>query len=261
MYQPGLVDRCNNGAHTDMDLLTFVNSSCALIPYFRDITRRAQMFTGRPEHLLETVRPLGVMAEEAMLASTGGVNTHKGLIYSMGILCAALGYLHRSEPEPDAERVFSMCASIAGTATMAPENASNQPKSNGQAVFEKHHIPGIRGEAAQGFPNVRKHSLPVMQKMMQQGCSMNDAGVTALLHLIAYVDDTNMIHRSSLARSREIQVMMREHLAEPHDAAGLRLLAGQLDAQFIAEHLSPGGSADLLAITFMMYFLQEETSV
>lgn len=253
--KPGLVDRCNSGSHDDMDFFTFVDSSCALIPYFRDITRASLLFRGEPEQLLDTLRPLGVLAEEAMLAQTGGVNTHKGLIYSLGILCAALGYLRQTGEELSPELVFDMCARIAAVAPAAAPDNPHQPQTNGQRVFEAHCISGIRGEVARGFPHVREHSLPVMEKLVQQGFSLNDAGAVALLHLIANVDDTNMIHRSNLDRARQIQAEMRSGLAEDRDMAGFIELAGLLDAEFIAEHLSPGGSADLLAVTFMMHFI------
>ena len=85
-HKPGLVDRNNSGSHADMDFYTFLNSSCALIPYYRDITLAAQRYKGEPAQLLNQLRPMGLLAEDAMLASTGGVNTHKGLIFSIGIV-------------------------------------------------------------------------------------------------------------------------------------------------------------------------------
>ena len=43
------------------------------------------------ERIMEGLKTTGRMAENAMYASTGGINTHKGINYSMGLLCAAIG--------------------------------------------------------------------------------------------------------------------------------------------------------------------------
>ena len=253
--KPGLVDRGNSGSHTDMDFFTFIDSGCSLISYFQDVTRVSILFDGKPEHLLERIRPLGIAAEETMFAHAGGVNTHKGLIYSMGIVCAALGYLRQSGDEVQAESIFNMCARIAGTALNEFKVSEQQAKTNGELVYEQYKIPGIRGEVLQGFPNVRDYSLPVMERMVKQGCSLNDAGIIALLHLIAHVDDTNIIHRSNLQRAEQIKSQLREHLEIESDEANLVKLSEALDTEFIAERLSPGGCADLLAITFLIYFV------
>ena len=88
--KPGLVDRQNSGDHRDMDLFTFLNSAPALFPYFERCVRQGWKET-EPEALFPPLRWEGKLAEQAMLAATGGVNTHKGAIFSMGLCCAALG--------------------------------------------------------------------------------------------------------------------------------------------------------------------------
>lgn len=92
--KPGLVDRANCGVHRDMDIFTFLDSGAALLPYWRRFIRAGIGAAKRPPgELLPDLRFLGREAEEAMLRATGGVNTHKGLVFSMGLLCAALGML------------------------------------------------------------------------------------------------------------------------------------------------------------------------
>lgn len=70
--KPGLVDRNNSGSHRDMDFFTFVDSSSALIPWFRDF------FSIGWEHgdetgdrLFERLRFAGQNAEAKMFSATG----------------------------------------------------------------------------------------------------------------------------------------------------------------------------------------------
>ena len=84
--KPGLVDRRNTGAHDDMDRPLFHRSAGALAPYFRQFAALG-MAGASPREL----QSLGRQAEEAMLAATGGVNTHKGALYSFALLLSALG--------------------------------------------------------------------------------------------------------------------------------------------------------------------------
>lgn len=88
--KPGLVDRANAGAHTDMDHGTFLLSAEALRPWFREFARLGEASAPKaPEAVLPSLRPAGIAAEEAMFAATGGVNTHKGAIFSLGLLTTA----------------------------------------------------------------------------------------------------------------------------------------------------------------------------
>ena len=88
--KPGLVDRFGPGVHTDMDISHFRLSAAALRPFFEAITLEAALPT---DALAETLRNLGLQAESAMLAATGGINTHKGAIWTLGLLCAGVGSL------------------------------------------------------------------------------------------------------------------------------------------------------------------------
>ena len=91
--KPGLVDRDNPGAHGDMDYYSFIDSAAALAPYFSRCAALGRDSLCEPGEVLTRLRPLGLEAEEAMKQATGGANTHKGLIFSLGILCAAAGRL------------------------------------------------------------------------------------------------------------------------------------------------------------------------
>jgi triphosphoribosyl-dephospho-CoA synthase len=106
--KPGLVDRANSGAHKDMDFFSFMSSSAVLGPFFYRCARKGVEYDSpNVEGLFHQIRGLGVEAEHKMFQATGGVNTHKGLIFSLGIICAAAGYyfLNKTEFQVSIEKI------------------------------------------------------------------------------------------------------------------------------------------------------------
>lgn len=94
--KPGLVDRANNGAHYDMDYFTFMSSAAALYMAFDEMIKEGARSGEQQEDirkLLAPLREIGKRAENRMFAFTDGVNTHKGMIFSLGILCGCAGWL------------------------------------------------------------------------------------------------------------------------------------------------------------------------
>ncbi|MGN0708444.1 MAG: triphosphoribosyl-dephospho-CoA synthase CitG [Faecalibacterium sp.] len=258
--KPGLVDRQNNGSHRDMDCFTFMSSATALWPYFRSCTRTGQQTADRPAaETFAALRPLGCKAEGDMLAATHGVNTHKGAIFTVGILCAALGRLNRalwSCPERVLQEISSMTAGLTGAdfAGLTKENASTV----GQRLYLKYGITGIRGQVEAGLPAVREYGLPVLEQGLAQGYDLNRSGCAALLAILANSTDTNMIARSDRATQQAVAQELRELLKRnPYpDEETLN----ELDRRFIAANLSPGGSADLLAVCYLLHFLKNEVT-
>ena len=256
--KPGLVDRRNSGSHRDMDFFTFLDSAAALAPYFEACARAGQATADRsaPE-TLAALRPLGCRAEGEMLAATGGVNTHKGAIFSVGITCGALGRLEPtlwSHPDRVLEEVAAMTKGLTQQelAGVTARNAAT----TGQKLYALYGITGVRGQVEAGLPAVLAHGLPVLEKGLALGCSMDRAGSAALLEILAHSTDTNIIARSDRQRQQRLVGELRELLARtpyPDPEALCRL-----DDDFIAENLSPGGSADLLALTYLLHFFKEE---
>ena len=249
--KPGLVDRANNGAHSDMDIFTFLDSAVSLQPYFRDVTSYSMEYPGKPRHLLDALEPIGLRAERDMLRATNGVNTHKGAIFSLGVLCAASGRLMVSGDNLTAKTLSRMCADIAS----ARVRGATSGATNGEAAYARHGIRGIIGEAAAGFPAVFGTALPVLVGHTRHGASLNDAAVSALLHLIATVDDTNVVARRGVdvlySTKKSVGAKISAFTGTPPYLA----YAAELDAQFTAENISPGGCADLLAAALFSYFL------
>ena len=256
--KPGLVDRNNSGSHTDMDFFTFMDSAASLYPYFEACTRAGQATADKPApETFAALRPLGCEAEGEMLDATGGVNTHKGAIFSIGLACAALGRLERSlwaDPARVLAEVAAMTQGLTARdfAGITAENAVTA----GQKLYVQYGITGVRGQVEAGLPAVRDCGLPALKQGLAQGYSINRAGAGALLAILAHSTDTNIIARSSRERQLALTEELNALLARtpyPDEA-----VLAALDARFQAERLSPGGSADLLALTYLLYFFNTE---
>ena len=240
--KPGLVDRDNPGAHGDMDYYSFIDSAAALAPYFSRCAALGRDSLCGPGDMLARLRPLGMEAEEAMKRATGGANTHKGLIFSLGILCAAAGRLGEGT---DAGTLCELAARIA-----APALHDQPDGSHGDLARERYGALGARGEAAGGFPAARL-ALRTLGEALDAGESVDRAGVKALLRLMAGVRDTNVLYRAG-----------EEGLAFVQSGARSLLMQGVPDEElerFCADvtqrRVSPGGCADLLAIAFFLRML------
>ena len=55
----------------------------------------------------------------------------------------------------------------------------------------------MRGEAASGFPSLRYLALPALQTALSERKTLEQAGLHALLHLMAGVQDTNLAARGA----------------------------------------------------------------
>lgn len=257
--KPGLVDRLNNGAHQDMDVYTFLDSACALSGYFRDITaegmRRKRVVPGQ---LLPYLQPLGMVAEREMFRATSGVNTHKGIVYSMGIFCAACGYWYEKSKRVTAEEMLYLCGEIAGAPRLAQDD-SDEAVTNGERLYQQYRIEGVRGEVFRGMPSVQLHGLPAFRHAMAKGWDINAAGIYALFHIMSHLEDTNLISRSDLKTQERIRKELTERL-QNSDLSAQEVLeqAARMDKEFIGRNISPGGAADMLSITLLIWFLEQE---
>ncbi len=264
--KPGLVDRINNGSHDDMDFYTFLNSSASLYPYFLKCAKTGQntAFADAPD-TFDLLRDPGKQAERHMFSATRGVNTHKGAIFTLGILAAAAGrlsvrslYSLEQADHHDSSAVLSECRAM--TRDLISRDFAGITRENavtaGQRLYAEYGITGVRGQMADGLPAVEEYGLPVLRKMLSSGKTPDAAGASALLSILAHTTDTNMIHRSSLETQKEENEKLLHILQE--DPCPDRNTLDKLDQHYIENHLSPGGSADLLAASWFLYFLENE---
>lgn len=254
--KPGLVDRDNQGAHRDMDLLTFMASAAALRPYFEQCVRTgAHLQEEPPPRTMERLRFLGRFAENDMLAATKGVNTHKGAVYGMGILLGAAGRLWGKKRTQDS--LLGAAADIAREeADRLPVLAASGEDTAGVRLFQASGLTGARGQAAAGFPLVRSVGLPCLYAALESGMSLNDAAVFALLSLMAKADDSNVFKRGGQEGQTWVREQARALAALPLNMEAVR----GMDRACIRRNISPGGCADLTAFTLFVYFMMEDNT-
>lgn len=252
--KPGLVDLRNSGSHTDMDVNTFRKSANALIPYFTECVKIGIESGEAPAtETFGKLRDAGLRAEAIMYEATDGVNTHKGAIYSMGVILGAVGRLWSVDrPIEDREVLLNEVAAIVSESAVQDLSTANGATA-GERLYLARGITGIRGEVASGFSSVTSHALPVYESAIKKGASENDAGVRTLISLISVLDDTNMYHRGGEDGVNFAKEYAENLLSQEFCIDG----AIKMDDAFIERRLSPGGAADLLAITYFLYELEK----
>lgn len=255
--KPGLVDCYSNGAHKDMTVRTFEDSAKALHPYFLMMAEIGWEYYEKPQEIFLKIREVGKLAEGAMYRATNGVNTHKGLIFSIGILSAAAAAVFHQTKEISREDIFVKEMEMVQNILLQELAASGMKKkdlTNGEKVYKKYGSFGVRGEALYGYAAVRNLSLPVFDEGVENHMDFETVKLQALVTLMSQVEDSNILYRSDMDRLKQVQKMSRDFL----NAGGMYQQSGmetmmEWDRQFIDWNISPGGSADLLAITLFIY--------
>ena len=240
--KPGLVDQQNNGAHSDMDLALLLRSAEVLHPFFVELAEYGGAHKlEAPQRIFTALRSIGIRAEVEMYQATGGINTHKGALFGLGLLCAAAGVLGE-----EAE-VESLCAYVAEMTKgiTAREGVEKQLIRLPESM--RWQMSGARGEAESGFYHARKIGLPVYFKALQWGQTQEEAALRALLQLMTCLMDTNLLRRGGQAAVLYVQRRAEEVL---HNFSIIEI--EKFDQELIAANLSPGGSADCLAITLFL---------
>ena len=241
--KPGLVSHIDNGAHSDMDAELLCRSADTLTPFFRDLAAVGAEGAG-----MSRLRALGVAAERAMLAATAGVNTHRGAIFGLGLLCAAAGFrsalgLRKTLGDVVSQRWGDDI--LSGPISL---------RSHGAVAARRYGAGGARAEAADGFPSVYDIALPALRAARTRAPDDEEAvRIQTCMTLIANVADTNLLHRGGPEGLRFAQASASAFLAAGGvGSAGWRTCAVDIHHAFVARNLSPGGSADLLAMALFV---------
>jgi triphosphoribosyl-dephospho-CoA synthase len=234
--KPGLVDRHGNGAHRDLSYSQLEASALALESVFVEIADSSS--DQRPSReLREHLAEIGRRGERAMLAASGGSNTHRGAIWALGLLVAGAAAA--------GERSATCIAERAGELARMQDRFARTSLSHGSVAAKRFHVDGARGEAAAGFPHVMRVALPALHA----GHALPDV----FLRLVASVDDTCVLHRGG----RQAQAIAQRGARKALRAGGSKTLLGrssirELERALLSRNASPGGCADLLAAALLL---------
>lgn len=258
--KPGLVDKDNAGAHRDMDWHTFAASTDAIVPHLRKMAEKGWDWEGTGEELFAALRPMGAAAEKAMFRATGNVNTHKGIIFSLGLVTSFTLWLLARTGTVDSEKTL---ATIAEAVTPLLERDFAKidpyhPHTHGEILYVQHGCRGIRGEAMDGFPAVRDTALPALRKFREEGRPDNEAYIQTLLLLLAQVEDTNILSRSDAETLQQAQQDAKAVLEKggAFTPEGIQAV-WDLNEKFVKQNISPGGCADLLILAIFLEKMEE----
>lgn len=261
--KPGLVDRDNSGSHKDMDFFTFMASSSVLYRGFFQCALEGLCFDDSDNtELLSKIRVHGIQCEKAMFAATNGVNTHKGIIFSVGILSAVIGNIYKKYgfKNYSMEVVFEEVKKVTKDLTLRDfKNISNiKTLTHGERLYKEYGYKGIRGEIESGFITVQKGALQVIRNWaINKQFSMNDLFLEIIINLMAEGEDTNVIIRGGIDSLLRVKSISREFL----EAGGMKQFQAKeklenINEYFIKKNLSPGGAADLLAVSIFLGMIE-----
>lgn len=243
--KPGLVDKENSGSHTDMSIDLMIRSAKALERTFREIAKAS--YKRKPsQKLREEIAAIGRQGEKDMFEATGGVNTHKGAIWALGLLVS-------SAAMNPGETSMDNIALSAGKLACFPDRNQPKVKTNGAYVKVRYGVNGAKGEAQQGFPHLRNIALPVLYASRRRGVIENLCRLNVLIAIMASLDDTCILHRGGLKALASTKALANEILKSGGvwTVNGWKVLK-QLDQLLRLTNASPGGSADLLAATLFL---------
>lgn len=253
--KPGLVDRNDNGAHRDMDHALMQRSILALHPYF---VRLAQLgFTDKqPCH--DEIVNIGIEAEREMFKATGGVNTHKGALFSIGLAAVALAgesFSRITQAERcgtmayndvNSKQIQSLSNSIASLARLFPDtNGTHGSKAKANNILK-----GALDNAREGYTQLFKAWLPFYIDRIAEGD--NYALHKTLLRIMCDLDDTNIVYRTSMETMQEVKTEARQMLDTSRNIVNFEAALQAMNTDYIHRNISPGGSADMLSLVVFL---------
>lgn len=244
--KPGLVDIRSRGAHRDLSWDLMCHSAWALRPTFHQMALAGRSIADA-QRLREKIGSIGRDGEAAMMQATGGINTHRGAIWALGLLVtAAAQHGHSHQP--------AAVASRAGALARRHDRFSPAVTGNkGERACHQYGVGGARAQARAGFPHVIHTALPCLEQSRRNGDSENAARLNALLAIIAELDDTCVLSRGGTTALKAVQSGARQVLV----VGGAGSMHGKtalcrFEQELLKRHVSPGGAADLLAAALFL---------
>ena len=255
----GLVSRLSNGSHKDMNFYTFIDSSLALYNYFLNCFDYGQEKLFSCPNFFKDLREVGKVAEKEMYEATKGINTHKGTIFSMGILLAVLGVHLKENKKIDlkvlSEKIKEMCKPLLNEL----EDADNI-STYGEKAYKEYHLTGARGLAIYGYEIVLLDGINKLKDFCKT-LDFETACILLLFYYMSVLDDTNIVNRASITTLKEVQILSKELFEENKktlEKENIKNSMSKLNDIFIEKNISAGGSADLLILTIFIHLLTDK---
>lgn len=248
----GLVSPVTNGSHSDMNFHMFLNSSFAITPHVMDMIKNGYSFEGS-RRIFDSIRRIGIDCEEAMFEATNGVNTHKGMIFLMGVIstAAAKAFYEESGFDSIKKYIQEMCSDI-----LKDFSNLNDKKhlTHGEKLFMNYGFKGIRGEVENGLSILFDDVLPYTKELQLKE---NKLYGQILLKLMSIVDDSTIVHRQGIDELKKVKQKSSEILCKGgfNTEEGINA-AMEFEKQCIMDNISPGGSADLLAAVIFLIYIE-----
>lgn len=231
--KPGLVDKADNGAHSDMDYNLMLKSIYSLHPYFTELSCLAY---NEDVINIDKIKTIGIEAEKQMLFTTNGVNTYKGALFSMGLVLYAASYLCQQRDKVQEQQLQK-------TIKLLSSKFSQPNDTHGKKVIEKHNIKGALNSAIDGYTLLFDEWLPFFIKHKNEEHSL----IKLLLFIMTNLDDTNIYYR----KGEEVVAHVKQQAQEILDDFSIDRVE-KLNREFVKENISPGGAADMLSLTLFI---------
>ena len=238
--KPGLVDRHDNGAHKDMDVAIMSRSIHALRPFF--IQLALEGFTRGENYELpdaQVVRHIGIEAEKSMLNATSGVNTHRGALFSLGLTTLAASWCMARDGIVGSKQLRELIMQVA-------EQFTPTAGTHGNTAVNAHRVTGALDLAKAGYHQLFAEWLPCYRAYLAEDATT--ACHRLLLLIMSQLDDTNVIHRVGYDEAQKVK-QEALNLHDNYSTAGMEAM----NRDYIARNISPGGSADMVALTIFIH--------
>ena len=244
----GLVSPISSGAHKDMDYYTFLNSAVAITPFLKKMFEVGYSYYS-PEYIFDAIRDIGKECEEKMFEATNNINTHKGMIFLMGISMAAIGkaLYENKEFYQIQDIIKSMVKNILDD---FKELHKKEKLTHGERLYLEYGFTGIRGQVQDGLSVLFDN---IIDNYINSDLKENDLYTQILIELMARVEDSTVVYRHDISTLRKVQSDAKDLL----NMGGIFTEEGRqkchhLEDLYIKENISPGGCADLLAISILL---------
>ena len=244
----GLVSPLTQGAHNDMDFFTFLDSSFAIKDGLKSMAKIA--YSSIPLDIaFKHLREIGKKTEKNMFVATNNINTHKGMIFLLGVVVSATARaLYEQKEFCDIQDIIK---NMTKDILKDFENIDiNKALTHGEKLFLKYGFTGIRGEIKNGLEVVFNGSIKVFKETLEKTNSTNLASVQTLIFLMGKVMDSTIVYRHDF----ETLESVKQEMQNLYNNGGIFIqnrdfILSEIEKRYIANRISPGGCADLLAIT------------